>query len=241
MKVIALVDGEHYPPVTRWGLDVARLDGYDVLAALFVGGAEKLDGSRAPDLDDVPVIASADDPSAALDAAVQELAPDAVLDLADEPAMDRPRRERLIATALRRGVAYLAPGARFDPPVTEPALSVPAIAVIGTGLRHAYPPRNASLQRRIAAKGAVISQFWPNTPPSRQNFPHRNVVMSGLALATIVVEATHTSGARSQARAALAHGRPVLLVAKLLDQRWAGELAARPGVYVIRSLPELGG
>jgi DNA processing protein len=63
--------------------------------------------------------------------------------------------------------------------------------------------------------------------------------MSGLALATVVVEATHTSGARTQIRAALAHGRPVLLGRGLLDQQWARDLAARPGVYVFRSLPEL--
>lgn len=113
------------------------------------------------------------------------------------------------------------------------------IAVIGTGLQHAYPRRNASLQRRIAVEGAVISRFWPDTPPSRENFPLRNVLMSGLALATIVVEATHTSGARTQVRAALAHGRAVLLAGGLLDQQWARDLAARPGVYVVRSLPEV--
>jgi DNA processing protein len=114
------------------------------------------------------------------------------------------------------------------------------IAVVGTGLRHAYPPRNASLQRRIAAKGAVISQFWPDTPASRRNFPQRNAVMSGIALATVVVEATRTSGARTQVRAALAHGRPVLVAGELLDEQWARDLAARPGVYAIRSLPEFG-
>ena len=113
------------------------------------------------------------------------------------------------------------------------------IAVIGTGLHHSYPPQNASLQRRIAAEGALISQFWPDTGPDPHNFPLRNALMSGLALATVVVEATHTSGARTQVRAALAHGRPVLLAGKLLDQQWARDAAARPGVYVFRSLPEL--
>jgi DNA processing protein len=113
------------------------------------------------------------------------------------------------------------------------------VAVIGTGLQHAYPPQNTKLQERIAAEGAVISQFWPETRPARQNFPLRNAVMSGLAIATVVVEATHKSGARTQVRAALAHGRPVLLAADLLDQTWAREVAARPGIYVIRSLSEL--
>ena len=102
-----------------------------------------------------------------------------------------------------------------------------------------YPPQNAELQRQIAVDGVVVSQFWPDAGPVASNFPLRNALMSGLALANIVVEATRMSGARTQARAALAHGRPVLLLSPLLDQDWARELAARPGVHVFRSLSEL--
>lgn len=115
------------------------------------------------------------------------------------------------------------------------------IAVIGTGLRHSYPPQNAALQRRIATAGAVISQFWPEAPPSRKNFPRRNAVMSGIALATVVIEASHTSGARTQARLALAHGRPVLLMEQLLEQQWARELAMRPATRVVSSPDEVPG
>jgi DNA processing protein len=106
------------------------------------------------------------------------------------------------------------------------------IAVIGTGLRHAYPPENAGLQRRIAADCAVVSQFWPDDPPTRRSFPMRNAVMSGITLATVIVEASHTSGTRVQARLALAQGRPVLLRRALLGQQWARELATEPGVHV---------
>jgi DNA processing protein len=113
------------------------------------------------------------------------------------------------------------------------------IAVIGTGLNRCYPRQNATLQERIARDGAVISQFWPDTHPSRQTFPLRNVVMSGLALATAIVEAGPTSGVRIQARHALAHGRPVVLVSHLLDQPWARDLATRPGVHVISTPGEL--
>jgi DNA processing protein len=113
------------------------------------------------------------------------------------------------------------------------------VAVIGTGLNRAYPPQNASLQSRIAAEGAVISQFWPDAPPSRASFPKRNAVMSGTALATVVIEAGQTSGARTQARLALAHGRPVLLMEALLEQPWASELATRPGTWVIHTPAEI--
>jgi DNA processing protein len=106
------------------------------------------------------------------------------------------------------------------------------VAVIGTGLNRVYPPQNAALQRRIAQRGAVISQFWPDAAPRRESFPLRNATMSGLALATIVVEAGPTSGARIQARQALAHGRPVFVTRSTLVQAWAQELAERPGVHV---------
>jgi DNA processing protein len=113
------------------------------------------------------------------------------------------------------------------------------VAVIGTGLRRSYPPQNAALQRRIADEGAVVSQFWPDAPPSRHSFPMRNAVMSGMSLATVVVEASHTSGSRMQARLALAQGRPVFLRHTLLSQPWARELAARPGTHVVSSPSEI--
>jgi DNA processing protein len=113
------------------------------------------------------------------------------------------------------------------------------VAVIGTGLDRAYPPQNAALQRRIARDCAVISQFWPDSPPTRRSFPMRNAVMSGLTLATVVVEATHTSGARMQARLALAQGRSVFLLESLLGQPWARDCARRPGTHVIRRPAEI--
>jgi DNA processing protein len=112
------------------------------------------------------------------------------------------------------------------------------MAVIGTGLQHSYPAENARLQRRIADEGTVVSQFWPEVTPSRQTFPARNAVMSGLSLATVIVEASPTSGARIQARRALEHGRPVLLISALLDQPWARQLAERPGTHVVASPAE---
>ena len=114
------------------------------------------------------------------------------------------------------------------------------IAVIGTGLSRAYPPQNERLQRKIADHGAVVSQFWPDAPPSRRSFPMRNAVMSGIALATVVVEASQTSGSRVQARLALAQTRPVFLLEELVDaQPWARDCATRPGAHVIRDPTEI--
>ena len=114
------------------------------------------------------------------------------------------------------------------------------VAVIGTGLARSYPPENQALQRRIASECAVVSQFWPDAPPSRRSFPMRNAVMSGITLATVVIEASDTSGSRIQARLALAQGRPVFLLASLVErQAWAREYAGRPGTHVVRSPGEI--
>lgn len=110
---------------------------------------------------------------------------------------------------------------------------VRTIAVIGTGLRHAFPRVNGALQEQLGRESAVISQFWPDQGPRKHTFPMRNAVMSGFARATVVVEASRTSGAKMQARLALEHGRPVFLLGSLLEHEWARDYATRPGTYVI--------
>ncbi|MGH7498684.1 MAG: DNA-processing protein DprA [Gemmatimonadales bacterium] len=105
-------------------------------------------------------------------------------------------------------------------------------AVMGTGLNRRFPGQNAALADRIIqAGGALISQFFPPQPPATWTFPMRNVVMSGLSLATVVVEAGETSGARLQARVALQHGRTVFLLQSLVEQHeWAARYATE-GAY----------
>jgi DNA processing protein len=110
------------------------------------------------------------------------------------------------------------------------------LAVLGNGLDRCYPREHTGLQRQIARSGAVISQFWPESPPSRHTFPVRNALMAGITRATVIVEASARSGTRIQAREALAHGRPVLLLAGLVEQQqWARELAELDGVHIVES------
>ena len=113
------------------------------------------------------------------------------------------------------------------------------VAVIGTGLRLAYPPENRALQEQLSREYAVASQFLPDTPARKQNFRDRNGLMAGLTLATMIVEASPTSGTRIQARWALDHGRPVLLWHELLKDEWALQLAQRPGTHVVRRAEEV--
>lgn len=98
-------------------------------------------------------------------------------------------------------------------------------AVMGTGVDHIYPAANRPLAERIVESGgALLTQFFPHQTPRPWMFPARNVVMSGLSMATVVVEASETSGARIQARVALQHGRAVFLLQSLVDSHeWARE------------------
>ncbi len=153
MKVIALVDGEHYPPVTLWGIEEADRRGFHVVAALAVGGTEKLRADRALDLEGVTVLRGEHDTETALRRAIDEYEPEGVLDLSDEPVLGYRRRMELIAVVLARGIAYLGPDFRFDPPVTEPALLVPTLAVIGTGKRVAKTAIAGHVARLAAASG----------------------------------------------------------------------------------------
>lgn len=114
------------------------------------------------------------------------------------------------------------------------------VAFIGTGITKHYPAANAALQREIASRGLVLSQFYPDAPPTKQTFPMRNATMSGYGLATIVVEAGEFSGTRIQARVAGEHGRPVILTSTVVrSTTWGRALVGRPGVHVINSLDQL--
>lgn len=98
------------------------------------------------------------------------------------------------------------------------------LAIMGTGILRTYPSENEALRRRIvdSGQGAVLSQFWPTTPPSRKTFPIRNVVTSGISQGTVVVEASETSGAKMQARLAYEHGKAVFVLDTLVTHRpWA--------------------
>ncbi|MBW3090091.1 DNA-processing protein DprA [Bifidobacterium miconisargentati] len=114
------------------------------------------------------------------------------------------------------------------------------VAFIGTGITRQYPRENEALQREIARRGLVFSQFWPQQGPSKHTFPMRNASMSGYGVATVIVEAGEYSGTRIQARQAQRHGRPVILRDTVATgTHWGRELIDRPGVYVASSVDEV--
>lgn len=93
------------------------------------------------------------------------------------------------------------------------------IAVIGTPLNKVYPRENADLQREIAAKHLVVSEFAAGTPTFPSSFPKRNRTMALIVDASVIVEAGDTSGSLSQGWEALRLARDLFFMKSILEER----------------------
>jgi cyclic 2,3-diphosphoglycerate synthetase len=142
VRALAIVDGEHYPPVVRDAL--AELP-HDVVAAVLVGGSEKLRGGEGYG---VPL---ASDVMSGID----EYRPEIVVDLSDEPVLGPVERLALASRVLTRGIPYAGADFRFDPPELQ-RFELPSIAVVGTGKRVGKTAVTGHLARLLARDRRVV-------------------------------------------------------------------------------------
>jgi DNA processing protein len=122
--------------------------------------------------------------------------------MAEGLGSDLAQRGICVTSGLARGIDAAAHRGCLDATGTT-------IAVLGCGIDIVYPREHAHLTRRILDKGLLLSEFLPGTSPSPQNFPVRNRIISGLALGTLIVEASEYSGSLITARLAMEQNREV--------------------------------
>jgi DNA processing protein len=118
------------------------------------------------------------------------------------------------------GVTVVSGGARgIDTASHQGALAAKGrtVCVLGTGVNIVFPPENKDLFERIAANGAVVTQFPFNRNGDRQSFAIRNRIIAGMTLGTVVVEADLHSGALITSNFATEYGRQVFAVPGRID------------------------
>jgi DNA processing protein len=142
-------------------------------------------------------------------------------------------RRVTVLSGLARGVDTAAHRAALD-------AGGRTIAVVGTGICRTFPSENSALSDEIIKHGAVVSQFWPLSPPTSWTFPRRNVTMSGMSQGSLVIEASRTSGAKMQARLALEHGKKVFLIRSLIGQQsWAQQYVRDRGAVPVDDIDDV--
>lgn len=125
--------------------------------------------------------------------------------VAEEFGYEMAKQGALVVSGMARGI---------DAAAQRGALRAGGLtaAVLGGGVDVVYPAENRWLYEDIAAVGVLLSEYPPGTEPRSGHFPVRNRIMSGLTLASVVVEAPPRSGALITAHLALDQGRDVFAV-----------------------------
>jgi DNA processing protein len=138
----------------------------------------------------------------------------------------------VVASGLARGL---------DTAAHHGSLGTGTIGVIASGIDIAFPPENKELQEQVARQGLLIAEQPPGMEPLARNFPHRNRIIAGLAVGTVVVEAAPRSGSLITARLANEAGRDVMAVpGSPLDPRAQGcNQLIRDGATLVQSAADI--
>ncbi|HEU0335893.1 MAG TPA: hypothetical protein VFR43_05020 [Gaiellaceae bacterium] len=169
MRAIAVIDGEHYAPVVR---DAIAAVPYEVVAAVLVGGTEKL---RGGDDYGVPL-------APGIEEAIAAYRPELVLDLSDEPVLGPVERLRLASRVLAHGLPYAGADFRFDAP-TFVRFELPSLAVVGTGKRVGKTAVTGHVAQLLAVdRRVVVVAMGRGGPPEPEVIRVRPTVEELVAL-----------------------------------------------------------
>lgn len=151
---VALIDGEHYLPVIEEALDRLHSDhNLELLAAVFVGGQEKITEGGLPALD-YPLIAEAT-PEAGILKAIERFEPVWLVDLSDEPILGYKERFELASLAMAQGVSYMGADFRFRAPEFQDIMEKPSLSIVGTGKRVGKTAISSYVSRYLKKSGII--------------------------------------------------------------------------------------
>lgn len=155
MKILALIDGEHYPPVTRDALLSIK---ENVEAAVFLGGTEKIGSiEELKSYLNIPVYTSSDKHLSAIIDIITEVCKkhdiQQVVDLSDEPVIDYLDRFSIACRLMKEGIEYKGSDFFFTPPPSHKILENPSMMVIGTTKRVGKTAVSGYIARTLKVAG----------------------------------------------------------------------------------------
>ncbi|MGN6378486.1 MAG: 2,3-diphosphoglycerate synthetase [Gaiellales bacterium] len=231
MTLLALIDGEHYPPVVRAALEQAAQE-QTVAGALLLGGTEKLTGAADYGVPVDRVEAGTRAAAAMLDAA-RRLGADTVLDLSDEPVVGQDERIELACHALAAGLRYCGPDYDFRPPPRQP-MRAPSVAVIGTGKRVGKTSVSAHLARLADADGRAVAVLAMG-----RGGPERPEAVDGRRQQVGVEQLLARAGAGGHAASDFLEDAALAGVPTVGARRCGGGLFGRPAMSNVPEAAEL--
>ena len=158
-RMLCLVDGEHYLPVTKQAIDTLNnLEHIDIAAAVFIGGTEKLRDDSEESYSEklgVPVQFAKDKdiPYDLIVDMIRRYDIETVMDLSDEPILDYPKRFKIACKVLNEGISYEGPDFKFEPTSQYEIMEKPSLTILGTGKRIGKTAVSGFVSRLIDKNG----------------------------------------------------------------------------------------
>ena len=200
-KVLCLVDGQHYPPVTKWTLSELFKNDVDIRGLVFLGGTEKVENAleelciEGTDYDIFISPKKKQLPLDLIEDAIVKKHPDYVVDLSDEPVLDYHDRFRIASLVIKHQVNYIGADFILTPPKEHDVLEKPSISIIGTGKRIGKTGVSVTVARTIKKNGfdPVIVCMGRGGPPEADYIDPTKMEMNADTLLHVAEEGGHAA------------------------------------------------